>query len=61
MQKSKTIFLVLAIIAVFFLTMFSFAIAAGSVLWMVITFALMMVTFGYGFTLKKKYRENDWL
>ncbi|MCS4486722.1 YlaF family protein [Staphylococcus americanisciuri] len=61
MQKSKTIFLVLAIIAVFFLTMFSFAIAAGSLLWMIITFVLMMATFGYGFSLKKKYRENDWL
>ncbi|HHU6750681.1 TPA: DUF5325 family protein [Staphylococcus pseudintermedius] len=61
MKKSQSIFLILAIIAVFFLTMFSFAVAATNIFWMVVTFILMVVTFGVGFTLKKRYRENDWL
>ncbi|EOG8991654.1 DUF5325 family protein [Staphylococcus pseudintermedius] len=61
MKKSQSIFLILAIIAVFFLTMFSFAVAATNIFWMIATFILMVVTFGVGFTLKKKYRENDWL
>ncbi|ELI5498950.1 YlaF family protein [Staphylococcus pseudintermedius] len=61
MKKSQSIFLILAIIAVFFLTMFSFAVAATNIFWMIIMFILMLVTFGVGFTLKKKYRENDWL
>ncbi|ENY2513873.1 DUF5325 family protein [Staphylococcus pseudintermedius] len=61
MKKSQSIFLILAIIAVFFLTMFSFAVAATNIFWMIIMFILMVVTFGVGFTLKKKYRENDWL
>ncbi|ELJ9055005.1 YlaF family protein [Staphylococcus pseudintermedius] len=61
MKKSQSIFLILAIIAVFFLTMFSFAVAATNIFWMIILFILMVVTFGVGFTLKKKYRENDWL
>ncbi|ELH4390488.1 YlaF family protein [Staphylococcus pseudintermedius] len=61
MKKSQSIFLILAIIAVFFLTMFSFAVAAMNIFWMIIMFILMVVTFGVGFTLKKKYRENDWL
>ncbi|HGH0768456.1 TPA: DUF5325 family protein [Staphylococcus pseudintermedius] len=61
MKKSQSIFLIFAIIAVFFLTMFSFAVAATNIFWMIIMFILMVVTFGVGFTLKKKYRENDWL
>ncbi|HDU1315757.1 TPA: YlaF family protein [Staphylococcus pseudintermedius] len=61
MKKSQSIFLILAIIAVFFLTMFSFAVAATNIFWMIIMFILMVVTFGVGFTLKKKYHENDWL
>ncbi|HBU9601179.1 TPA: YlaF family protein [Staphylococcus pseudintermedius] len=61
MKKSQSIFLILAIIAVFFLTMFSFAVAATNIFWMIIMFILMVATFGVGFTLKKKYRENDWL
>ncbi len=61
MKKSQSIFLILAVIAVFFLTMFSFAIAATNIFWMIVTFILMVATFGIGFTLKKKYRENDWL
>ncbi|EPQ9591767.1 DUF5325 family protein [Staphylococcus pseudintermedius] len=61
MKKSQSIFLILAIIAVFFLTMFSFAVAATNIFWMIIMFILMVVTFGVGFTLKKKYCENDWL
>lgn len=60
-EKISIHFLILAIIAVFFLTMFSFAVAATNIFWMIIMFILMVVTFGVGFTLKKKYRENDWL
>ncbi|MBI5975821.1 DUF5325 family protein [Staphylococcus canis] len=60
MKKSKTIFFVLAIIAVLFLTLFSFAIAASNILWMGVTFLLLMATLGYGFTLKKKYKQNNW-
>ncbi|MBA8778134.1 YlaF family protein [Staphylococcus schleiferi subsp. coagulans] len=61
MKKSQSIFLLLAILAIFFLTMFSFAIAATNVFWMIVTFILMVATFGVGFSLKKKYHENDWL
>ncbi len=61
MKKSQSIFLLLSILAIFFLTMFSFAIAATNVFWMIVTFVLMVATFGVGFSLKKKYRENDWL
>ncbi|AVP36777.1 hypothetical protein DOS70_00260 [Staphylococcus felis] len=60
MKKSKTIFFVLALIAVFFLTTFSFAIAASNIFWMIVTFILLLITLGYGFTLKKKYKENNW-
>ena len=28
---------------------------------MILTFILFIATFGAGFTLKKKYRENNWL
>ncbi len=61
MKKSQSIFLLLSILVIFFLTMFSFAIAATNVFWMIVTFILMVATFGVGFSLKKKYRENDWL
>ncbi|MFO3688169.1 DUF5325 family protein [Staphylococcus felis] len=60
MKKSKTIFFVLALIAVFFLTTFSFAIAASNIFWTIVTFILLLITLGYGFTLKKKYKENNW-
>lgn len=61
MKKSKAIFFLLSIIAVFFLMMFSFAIGAANIPWMIITFILFCATMGYGFTLKKKYKRNNWL
>ncbi|EKU47711.1 YlaF family protein [Staphylococcus massiliensis] len=61
MKKSQTIFFILALIAVFFLVMFSFSLGASNIPMMILTFILMVATFGVGFTLKKKYRENDWL
>ncbi|MFQ3743576.1 DUF5325 family protein [Staphylococcus nepalensis] len=54
-------FWVLAIIAIVFLLLFSFSIAATNVPMMILTFILFIATFGCGFTLKKKYRENNWL
>jgi len=60
-KKSKAIFWVLAVVAIIFLLLFSFSLAATNVPFMILTFILFIATFGYGFTLKKKYRENDWL
>ena len=40
---------------------FSFSVGAGSIPMMILTFILFIATFGAGFTLKKKYRENNWL
>ncbi|MDW4422931.1 DUF5325 family protein [Staphylococcus saprophyticus] len=54
-------FWVLAVVAIVFLLLFSFSLAATNVPFMILTFILFIATFGYGFTLKKKYRENDWL
>ena len=60
-KKSKGIFWVFSILAVVFLTLFSFAVGAANVPMMILTFILFIATFGAGFTLKKKYRENNWL
>ncbi len=60
-KKSKAIFWVLAVVAVVFLLLFSFSLAATNAPLMILTLILFIATFGYGFTLKKKYRENDWL
>ena len=59
--KSKGIFWILSIVAVIFLVLFSFSVGAGSIPMMILTFILLVATFGIGFTTKKKYRENDWL
>ncbi|GGG87124.1 DUF5325 family protein [Staphylococcus sp. NRL 16/872] len=59
--KSKGIFWVLSILAVLFLVLFSFSAGAASVPMMILTFILFIATFGAGFALKKKYRENNWL
>ncbi|MGL3984132.1 DUF5325 family protein [Staphylococcus hominis] len=59
--KSKGIFWILSIVAVIFLVLFSFSVGAGSIPIMILTFILFIATFGAGFTLKKKYRENNWL
>lgn len=61
MKKSKAIFVLLALIVTFFLLAFSFALAEGSILFMLLAVLLIIATMGYGFTLKKKYRENGWL
>ena len=58
--KSKGIFWVLSIIAVIFLVLLVSALG-GSIPMMILTFILFIATFGAGFTLKKKYRENNWL
>ena len=60
-KKSKSIFWVLAIIAVILLLLFSFSIAATNVPMMILTFILLIATFGVGFSVKKKYRKNNWL
>ena len=60
-KKSKSIFWIFSILAVVFLTLFSFALGAANVPMMILTFILLVATFGAGFTVKKKYRENDWL
>ena len=60
-KKSKNIFWVFSILAVVFLVLFSFAVGASNVPMMILTFILLIATFGVGFTVKKKYRENNWL
>ncbi|PTE91735.1 hypothetical protein BUY36_14760 [Staphylococcus cohnii] len=60
-QKSKAIFWVLSVVAIVFLLLFSFSLAATDVPLMILTLILFIATFGVGFTLKKKYRENGWL
>ncbi|HDY9436671.1 TPA: DUF5325 family protein [Staphylococcus argenteus] len=54
-------FWVFSILAIIFLVLFSFAVGASNVPMMILTFILLVATFGIGFTTKKKYRENDWL
>ncbi|MBO1919904.1 DUF5325 family protein [Staphylococcus xylosus] len=61
MQQKIQINFLVSVIAIVFLLLFSFSIAATNVPFMILTFILFIATFGYGFTLKKKYRENDWL
>lgn len=60
-KKSKAIFWVFSILAVIFLLLFSFSVGAANVPMMILTFILLVATFGVGFTVKKKYRENNWL
>lgn len=54
-KKSKNIFWVFSILAVVFLVLFSFAVGASNVPMMILTFILLVATFGIGFTTKKKY------
>ncbi|TDL98811.1 hypothetical protein ERX27_01580 [Macrococcus brunensis] len=61
MKKSKAIFLLLAFLAVVCMIGISAGLAEGSVLTILISIILFVVILGYGFTLKKKYRENHWL
>ena len=60
-KKSKGIFWIFSILALIFLLLFSFSIGAANVPMMILTFILLVATFGVAFTVKKKYRENDWL
>ncbi|MBC3134066.1 DUF5325 family protein [Staphylococcus warneri] len=60
-KKSKGIFWIFSILALIFLLLFSFSIGAANVPMMILTFILLVATFGAGFTVKKKYLENDWL
>ncbi|EHJ08377.1 DUF5325 family protein [Staphylococcus simiae] len=60
-KKSKKIFWLFSILGVTFLLLFSFALGAANVPMMILTFVLLVATFGAGFSLKKKYRKNDWL
>ena len=60
-KKSKNIFWVFSILAVIFLILFSFAVGASNVPMMILTFILLIATFGVGFSVKKKYRKNNWL
>ena len=60
-KKSKGIFWIFSILALIFLLLFSFSFGAANVPMMILTFILLVATFGAGFTVKKKYRENDWL
>ncbi len=53
-KKSKNIFWVFSILAVIFLVLFSFAVGASNVPMMILTFILLVATFGIGFTTKKK-------
>ena len=41
-----------------FLTLFSFALGAANVPMMILTFILLIATFGVGFSVKKKYRKT---
>jgi len=59
--KSKGIFWILSIVAVIFLVLFSFSVGAGSIPMMILTFILLIATFGVGFSVKRKYRKNNWL
>lgn len=61
MKKSKSIFLLLAVLAIVMLIVISAGIAEGNYLTIAIGIILFIAIFGIGFTLKKKYRENSWL
>lgn len=53
-KKSKGIFWIFSILAVIFLTLFSFALGAANVPMMILTFILLIATFGVGFSVKKR-------
>lgn len=53
MKKSKAIFVLLALIVTFLLLVFSFALAEGSMLFMLLAVLLIVATMGFGFTLKR--------
>lgn len=59
--KSKAPFLILAIFAVLLMVVFAVLLVEEMWLLAIFTVGLFIATFGVGFTLKKRYRENDWL
>ncbi|SDK20294.1 DUF5325 family protein [Lacicoccus qingdaonensis] len=59
--KSKLIFLLLAVLAVSMMVAFSVFAAEAMWIFAAITVLIFIGIFGFGFTLKKKYRENGWL
>ena len=52
-KKSKGIFWIFSILALIFLLLFSFSIGAANVPMMILTFILLVATFGVGFTVKR--------
>ena len=56
-KKSKGIFWIFSILALIFLLLFSFSIGAANVPMMILTFILLVATFGAGFTVKKISRK----
>lgn len=60
-KKSKLIFMLLAVIAMMFLVLFSGLMAYEYWVYGIIALIGFVATFGYGFTLKAKYRKNNWL
>lgn len=60
-KKSKKIFMLLAVIAMTFLVLFSALIAYEYWMFGILALVGFIATFGLGFTLKSKYRKNNWL
>ncbi|HJE19244.1 DUF5325 family protein [Aliicoccus persicus] len=60
-EKSKFIFVVLAFLAILLLVLFSAFIAYGYTWLAVLSIIGFIAVFGFGFSLKAKYRRNDWL
>ncbi|CDZ99353.1 hypothetical protein BN1048_00423 [Jeotgalicoccus saudimassiliensis] len=60
-KKSKAVFLILAVLAVAMMVAFSVFIAEEMIVMAILSVVVFIAIFGAGFTLKKKYRENDWL
>ncbi|MCK1976576.1 YlaF family protein [Jeotgalicoccus huakuii] len=59
-KKSKSIFFILACLAVATMVAFSVFIAEEMVIMAILSVLIFIGIFGVGFTLKKKYRENGW-
>lgn len=60
-KKSKLIFVILATLAIVLLVVFSAAIAYGQTWIAILSIVGFVAIFGFGFSLKAKYRKNDWL
>ncbi|MDK6863396.1 MULTISPECIES: DUF5325 family protein [Nosocomiicoccus] len=60
-KKSKGIFFILAVLAIVLLVLLSVTLAEEMWGFAILLAIGFVAIFGIGFTLKKKYRENDWL